>query len=72
MEAFNKGINFYDTAPFYGAGSAERVRIAFTFPASQLQCLLRLCMMPFTLFLQHPFLSIWSANICSLSALGRG
>ena len=25
VEAFNKGINFYDTAPFYGRGSAERV-----------------------------------------------
>ena len=26
VEAFKKGINFYDTAPFYGGGSAERVR----------------------------------------------
>ncbi|CAL5223727.1 g6284 [Coccomyxa viridis] len=25
VEAFNKGINFYDTAPFYGGGSAERL-----------------------------------------------
>ena len=24
-EAFDLGINFWDTAPFYGAGSAERV-----------------------------------------------
>ncbi len=27
VEAFNKGINFYDTAPFYGGGSAERVSV---------------------------------------------
>ncbi|CAK0739889.1 hypothetical protein CVIRNUC_001206 [Coccomyxa viridis] len=25
VEAFKKGINFYDSAPFYGAGSAERL-----------------------------------------------
>jgi hypothetical protein len=25
VEAFRKGINFYDTAPFYGGGSAEKV-----------------------------------------------
>ena len=25
-EAYELGINFWDTAPFYGSGSAERVR----------------------------------------------
>ena len=38
VEAFKKGVNFYDTAPFYGAGSAERVRIAFAFSALLLTC----------------------------------
>ena len=26
QDAYKQGINFFDIAPFYGAGSAERVR----------------------------------------------
>ena len=54
VEAFKKGINFYDTAPFYGAGSAERVQIASTLSALLLECLLRLCIVSFAASLQHP------------------
>ena len=32
-EAFKSGVNFFDVAPFYASGDAERVRIA---PASRL------------------------------------
>ena len=37
-EAYELGINFWDTAPFYGAGSAERVRPCRLAAASDCVC----------------------------------
>ena len=48
QDAYKQGVNFFDVAPFYGAGSAERVRcnmymLATIFcPLSRCQCILSL------------------------------
>jgi len=37
QDAYKQGVNFFDIAPFYGAGSAERVRCSLRLPSTVLK-----------------------------------